>query len=180
MLAGAIPTQGSNGGVEYRLTRKSLVRMALRYAKSGVQNPTMARSILVEGAVGFFDYYLRKHTFVRPFMYIPWNESELEEILTTKYQWSKGNDPTLPAWRMGDATAPFYNLVYGLALGMTEHDALRSNQIRYGLKTRQEAFELLQSDNQVNILALAAYFATTGLDEKESLAALRSLAKISS
>jgi asparagine synthetase B (glutamine-hydrolysing) len=180
MLAGAIPTQGSNGGVEYRLTRKSLVRMALRYAKSGVQNPTMARSILVEGAVGFFDYYLRKHTFVRPFMYTPWNESELEEILTTKYQWSKGNDPTLPAWRMGDATAPFYNLVYGLALGMTEHDALRSNQIRYGLKTRQEAFELLQSDNQVNILALAAYFATTGLDEKESLAALRSLAKISS
>jgi hypothetical protein len=81
---------------------------------------------------------------------------------------------------MGDATAPFYNLVYGLALGMTEHDALRSNQIRYGLKTRQEAFELLQSDNQVNILALAVYFATTGLDEKESLAALRSLAKISS
>jgi glucosamine--fructose-6-phosphate aminotransferase (isomerizing) len=180
MLAGAIPTHGSNGGVEYRLTRKSLIRMALRYGKSGVQNPTMARSILVEGAVGFFDYYLRKHTFVRPFMYIPWDESELEEILTTKYQWSKGNDPTLPAWRMGDATAPFYNLVYGLALGMTEHDALRSNQIRYGLKTRQQAFDLLQSDNQVNVLALAAYFATTGLDEKESLAALRSLAKISS
>ena len=180
MLAGAIPTQGSNGGVEYRLTRKSLIRMALRYAKSGVQNPTMARSILVEGAVGFFDYYLRKHTFIRPFMYIPWNESELEEILATKYQWSKGNDPTLPAWRMGDATAPFYNLVYGLALGMTEHDALRSNQIRYGLKTREQAFDLLQSDNQVNVLALAAYFATTGLDEKESLAALRSLAKISS
>ena len=180
MLAGAIPTQGSNGGVEYRLTRKSLIRMGLRYAKSGVQNPTMARSILVEGAVGFFDYYLRKHTFIRPFMYIPWNESELEEILATKYQWSKGNDPTLPAWRMGDATAPFYNLVYGLALGMTEHDALRSNQIRYGLKTREQAFDLLQSDNQVNVLALAAYFATTGLDEKESLAALRSLAKISS
>jgi hypothetical protein len=62
---------------------------------------------------------------------------------------------------------------------MTEHDALRSNQIRYGLKTRQEAFELLQSDNQVNLLALAAYFATTGLDQKESLDALRSLANIS-
>jgi hypothetical protein len=180
MLAGARPTNGSNGGVEYRLTRKSLVRMALRYCKSGLQNPTMARSILLEGTVGFFDYYLRKHTFVRPFMYIPWDENELEDILVKRYQWSKGDDPTLPAWRMGDATAPFYNLVYGLALGMTEHDALRSNQIRYGLKTREEAFELLQSDNKVNVLALSAYFVTTGLSDSESLAALRSLEKISS
>jgi hypothetical protein len=179
MLAGAVPSTGQNGGVEYRLSRKSLIRMGLRYTRSALVNPTMGKSILVEGAVGFFDYYLRKHTFIRPFMYIPWDEADLEKVLLEKYQWSKGNDPSLPAWRMGDATAPFYNLVYGLALGMTEHDALRSNQIRYGLKTREQAFDLLQNDNQVNVLALAAYFGTTGLDKNESLAALRSMAKIS-
>ena len=172
MLAGAIPATGQNGGVEYRLSRNSLVRMGIRYTRSAIVNPTMGKSILVEGAVGFFDYYLRKHTFIRPFMYIPWDEAELEKVLTEKYQWSKGNDPSLPAWRMGDATAPFYNLVYGLSLGMTEHDALRSNQIRYGLKTREKAESDLQKDNQVNILALAAYFGTTGLTMQESVKAL--------
>lgn len=175
MLAGAIPATGQNGGVEYRLSRNSLVRMGLRYTRSAIVNPTMGKSILVEGSVGFFDYYLRKHTFVRPFMYIPWDEVELEKVLVEKYQWSKGNDPSLPAWRMGDATAPFYNLVYGLSLGMTEHDALRSNQIRYGLKTRQEAEHVLQKDNQVNVLALAAYFGTTGLSIQESVDALKQL-----
>jgi hypothetical protein len=175
MLAGAVPSTGQNGGVEYRLSRNSLLRMALRYSRSAIVNPTMGKSILVEGAVGFFDYYLRKHTFVRPFMYIPWEEDELEKVLTEKYQWSKGNDPSLPAWRMGDATAPFYNLVYGLSLGMTEHDALRSNQIRYGLKTREEAALDLEKDNRVNILALAAYFGTTGLTMSESLKALKQL-----
>jgi hypothetical protein len=175
MLAGAVPSTGQNGGVEYRLSRNSLLRMALRYSRSAIVNPTMGKSILVEGAVGFFDYYLRKHTFVRPFMYIPWEEDELEKVLAEKYQWSKGNDPSLPAWRMGDATAPFYNLVYGLSLGMTEHDALRSNQIRYGLKTREEAELDLEKDNQVNVLALAAYFGTTGLTMSESLKALKQM-----
>lgn len=175
MLAGAVPSTGQNGGVEYRLSRKSLIRMALRYSRSAIANPTMGKSILVEGAIGFIDYYLRKHTFIRPFMYIPWDEEELERVLSEKYQWSKGNDPTLPSWRMGDATAPFYNLVYGLALGMTEHDALRSNQIRYGLKSRAEAELDLQKDNQVNILALASYFGTTGLDMDESVKALKQM-----
>lgn len=175
MLAGAIPSTGQNGGVEYRLSRNSLLRMAVRYARSAIINPTMGKSILVEGAIGFFDYYVRKHTFIRPFMYIPWDEAELERVLVEKYQWSKGNDPSLPSWRMGDATAPFYNLVYGLSLGMTEHDALRSNQIRYGLKSRDEAAADLQKDNQVNVLALASYFGTTGLDMRESVKALKQM-----
>jgi hypothetical protein len=175
MLAGAVPSTGQNGGVEYRLSRKSLARMAFRYSRSAIVNPTMGKSILVEGAIGFFDYYLRKHTFIRPFMYIPWDEDALEKILVEKYQWSKGNDASLPAWRMGDATAPFYNLVYGLSLGMTEHDALRSNQIRYGLKTREEAESDLQKDNVVNVLALAAYFGTTGLSMTESVEALEQM-----
>jgi len=175
MLAGAVPSTGRNGSVEYRLSPSSLLRMVLRYARSAVANPIMGKSILLEGSVGFVDYYLRKHTFIHPFKYIPWDESALQQVLPSMYQWSKGNDPSLPAWRMGDATAPFYNLVYGLSLGMTEHDALRSNQIRYGLKTRDEAEILLKKDNQVNMLALAAYFGTAGLNMTESIKAMRQL-----
>lgn len=175
MLAGAVPSKGSTGGVEYRLSGTSLMRMARTYALSGVRNPKMARSIMVEGGIGFIDYYLRKHKFVRPFMYVPWDERRLEETLVVKYQWSKGLDADLPSWRMGDATAPFYNLVYCLALGMTEHDALRSNQIRYGLLSREDAAELLAQDNKVSALGLATYFFTAGLSEKEAIGALHQL-----
>lgn len=175
MLAGAVPSTSKTGGVEYRLSNKSLMRMGTTYARSALVNPSMARSILVEGGIGFVDYYLRKHSFVRPFMYLPWDEAEIERVLDVEYGWSKGVDPDLPAWRMGDATAPFYNLVYALALGMTEHDALRSNQIRYGLKTRSEARELLVRDNKTSHLALAAYFQTTGISQDESVILLRRL-----
>ena len=67
---------------------------------------------------------------------------------------------------MGDGTAPFYNLMYHIGLGMTEHDALRSNQIRFGLATRPAALEQLQKDNQLNILGLASYFATVDIDSQ--------------
>lgn len=177
MLAGARPSPNSSGGVEYRLSKSSLARMALRYGRSAFMNPPMMRSVLTEGAIGFVDYYLRDHTFIRPFMFIPWNETVIEETLFEDYGWSKGSDESLPAWRMGDATAPFYNLIYKLKLGMTEHDALRSNQIRYGLITREEALRSIDTDNAANSLGLAGYFATAGLSPQQSIDALRQLAK---
>lgn len=178
MLAGAVPSKASTGGVEYRLTGKSLARMGMSYLRSGIQNPPMLRSILVEGAVGFVDYYVRSHSFVRPFMYMPWDESQIEETLVGRYGWSKGADPNLPAWRMGDATAPFYNLVYKMTLGMTEHDALRSNQIRYGLISREDALRRIIDDNEVSVLGLAGYLATAGLNEDEAVEALGRLGRI--
>jgi hypothetical protein len=65
---------------------------------------------------------------------------------------------------MGDGTAPFYNLMYLIALGMTEHDAMRANQVRFGLLGRDEALASLALDNRVNALGVASYFATVGLD----------------
>ena len=131
-LAGAVPTTGDDGGVSYRLGGKSLARMVGSYLAHGLRSPGLLPSLFAEGAVGFFDYYVRNHTFIRPFSYIPWDEDELEETLRDRYGWSSGSDRNTSSWRMGDGTA-FYNLMYLIALGMTEHDALRSNQIRFDL-----------------------------------------------
>ena len=67
---------------------------------------------------------------------------------------------------MGDGTAPFYNLMYLVGLGLTEHDTLRSNQIRFGLMERPEAIERVGQDNSFNVLGLASYFVTVGIDLK--------------
>ena len=49
---------------------------------------------------------------------------------------------------------------------MTEHDTLRSNQIRFGLMERPEAIERAGQDNSFNVLGLASYFMTVGIDLK--------------
>ena len=116
--------------------------------------------------MGFVDYYMRSHEFIRPFSYIPWNETELESTLRHTYGWSAGEERSASSWRMGDGTAPFYNLMYLIALGMTEHDAMRSNQVRFGLLGRDEALAKLALDNRVNALGVAFYFATVGLDPR--------------
>ena len=44
---------------------------------------------------------------------------------------------------IGDGTAAFYNYVYQTIAGFTEHDTFRSNQIREGMITREQAMQLV-------------------------------------
>ena len=164
MLAGANFSPNQAGGVSYRLGPTGMVKMALSYGLHAAQSPGMFPALFKEGLTGFVDYYLRKHDFVRPFSYIPWEEEELEGLLRSHYDWSSGEDRSSSSWRMGDGTAPFYNLMYQIGLGMTEHDTLRSNQIRFGLMDRSEAVTRLETDNRFNSLGLASYFVTVGID----------------
>lgn len=178
-LAGAVPTTGDDGGVSYRLGGKSLARMVGSYLAHGLRSPGLLPSLFAEGAVGFFDYYVRNHTFIRPFSYIPWDEDELEETLRDRYGWSSGSDRSTSSWRMGDGTAPFYNLMYLIALGMTEHDALRSNQIRFGLLERGDALSAAAKDNITVPLGLASYFATVEIDLAHALDRIEAFAQTS-
>lgn len=164
MLAGATMSSNPEGGVDYRLSNLSLAKMALTYGTHALQSPRLIPSIATEGAIGFVDYYIRSHNFFRPFSYIPWEEETIEKILYSDYGWSAGRSHSSTAWRMGDGTAPFYNLMYLIKLGLTEHDTMRSNQIRYGMISRSEALDMVANDNQLNVLGLASYFSTVEID----------------
>ena len=179
MLAGARPTTSPEGGVSYRLGPSSLARMVASYGLHSVRAPGLLPSLVAEGAVGFYDYYMRDHSFVRPFSYIEWDEVSIERVLRDEYQWSAGEDRSSTSWRMGDGTAPFYNLMYLIALGMTEHDALRSNQVRAGVVSRDEALVSVASDNRVNPLGVASYFRTVDIDTHWALTHVEQFARAS-
>ncbi len=49
---------------------------------------------------------------------------------------------------IGDGTAPFYNYIYLTVGGFSEHDTFRSNQIREGLITRDQAMAAIETENQ--------------------------------
>jgi len=166
MLAGANRSVDHSQGASYRLDFSSLSKMVLTYGTHAIRSPGLIPSLAKEGFQGFIDYYIRDHKFLRPFSYIPWEEELIETTLRTKYGWSSGEDRSVTSWRMGDGTAPFYNLMYLIGLGMTEHDTLRSNQIRFGLMQRTEAIAQVKEDNSFNALGLASYFATVGVDLK--------------
>jgi len=178
MLAGAAPTPSSEGGVSYRLSVSSLAKMTFSYLRHACLSPGLFPSLAKEGTRGFVDYYLGKHEFVRPFSFIPWDERELEQTLRGVYDWSSDEKRSSTSWRMGDGTAPFYNLMYLVGLGMTEHDALRSNQIRFGLAGRDESLAQLEKDNRLNILGLASYFATVGIDSQWAGARIEDFARV--
>ena len=166
MLAGAKTAADHSQGTTYRLNISSMTKMIYTYGAHAIQSPGLMPSLIKEGLIGFVDYYIRDHKFLKPFSYIPWEEELIETTLRSEYAWSSGEDRSVTPWRMGDGTAPFYNLMYLIGLGMTEHDTLRSNQIRFGLIERQEALEKGTRDNSFNALGLASYFATVGIDLK--------------
>lgn len=97
---------------------------------------------------------------------IPWDESIINDTLVNEYGWETrpGSDST---WRIGDGTAPFYNLIYYSLCGFTENDCLRSNQIRAGLITREEGLKKLKEENVIPYDDLMWYFGVLGLDAND-------------
>ena len=49
---------------------------------------------------------------------------------------------------LGMGTAAFYNYIYYNITRFAENDALRSNQIRQGVMTRERALELVKQENE--------------------------------
>ena len=97
------------------------------------------------------------------FDYWRWDEPQIDDVLLNEYDWEKAPD-TNTTWRIGDGTAAFYNYIYYLVAGFTEHDTFRSNQIREGQLSREEALELVKDENKPRYPNLQWYLDTVGLD----------------
>ena len=68
------------------------------------------------------------------------------------YGWERAVD-TSSTWRLGDATAPFYNYIYYTVAGFTEHDTFRSNQIREGGNIKDQLKSGSLASNVINALS---------------------------
>ena len=64
----------------------------------------------------------------------------------TLYDWERSID-TKSTWRIGDGAAAFYNYIYYTIAGFSEHDTFRSNQIREGDISREQALKLVNIEN---------------------------------
>ena len=147
----------------YSLPLASKLRLGLYYGQEYLKNSHYWNASVADTAMAFAWYYLLKRDFLNLFDYIPWNEGEIVNTLKRTYDWETAVD-TSSTWRIGDGTAAFYNYIYLTAAGFCENDTFRSNQIRQGLLTRQEALKLVAADNRPRFDSIQWYLNTIGLD----------------
>lgn len=106
--------------------------------------------------------FAKKSDYFHVFDYFRWDENVIDQTLM-EYDWELADD-TPTTWRIGDGTAGFYNYVYYLYAGFTEHDTFRSNQIREGQLTRERALELILDENKPRYSNIKWYLDTLGMD----------------
>ncbi len=110
----------------------------------------------------YYRSFAAKSDYFHIFDYWRWSEQEIDDTLL-QYDWERAPD-TKTTWRIGDGTAAFYNYVYYTVAGFTEHDTFRSNQIREGDLTREEALALVDEENAPRYQNIKWYLDVLGFD----------------
>jgi len=163
---------GTPKGVIHDLSSAGKLTMAAYFAKACLNNPRYINSSLVDTAFAYASSYLMQHRdFVYLWHYIPWNEQALITTLKNIYGWETAKD-SLSTWRIDDGTPPFYNYIYYHIQGFTEHDGLRSNQIREGHISRDEALRITAEENKPRYESLKWYFDVIGIDGDRALSVI--------
>jgi hypothetical protein len=155
----------------YDVSAARKLRMVYYYCKNFLRNPRYLNRSLADTALGFYASYIMKHDLTRLYDYIPWDEEAISRTLRQEYDWEEASD-TDTTWRIGDGTAAFYNYIYYTLAGFTEHDTFRSNQIRAGAISRDEALSLVARDNQPRFESIREYADLIGFNLDRVLAAI--------
>lgn len=146
------------------------------YFSQFLQNPAYWNASIPDTLSAYASYYLMKRDFTYLFDYLPWEEDVINDLLLNEYDWELAPD-TRTTWRIGDGTAPFYNYIYYTVAGFTEHDTFRSNQIREGVLTRDEALRLVHGENQPRWQSLREYAQLIRIDFDEFLRVVHAMPK---
>ncbi len=155
---------------------KQLRYQRLRF-KAMLQSAGYFNSSLWDTLSGeYYRSFTNKSDYYHIFDYWRWDEKEIDSTLA-QYDWELAPD-TKTTWRIGDGTAAFYNYVYHLVAGFTEHDTFRSNQIREGDLTRDEALEMVMDENRPRYPNIKWYLDAVRIDFKEAIRAVNSIPRL--
>lgn len=111
------------------------------------------------------------------FDYYDWDEKEILGVIESKYGWERAIDSD-STWRIGDGTASFYNYIYFVIAGFSEVETFRSNQIRNGKLTREEAMKRIEQENHPRFESIKWYLHMIGMDYETVIKRINSLPKL--
>jgi hypothetical protein len=174
-FCGVPPQHGS--AHTYTLGLAGKARMALYYARRFSRNPAYLNASIWDTAMAFVCYYAIPHPYINLYEYIRWDEEEIVSTLKREYRWETAYD-TESTWRIGDGTASFYNYIYYILAGLTENDTFRSNQVREGTISRNEALRLSERDNEPRYESLQWYCDVIGIHFGDAIRAINNASSL--
>jgi len=157
--------------------QKQIEYQKLRF-KAMLRSPGYFNSSLWDTLSGeYYRSFTEKNDYYHIFDYWRWDEAEIDSALINDYGWETAVD-TNTTWRIGDGTAAFYNYIYYIVAGFTEHDTFRSNQIREGQITREEALVKVDDENQPRYENIRWYLDAVGMDFSEVIKVVNSIPRL--
>ncbi len=164
-------------GNTYSLSPADKFKIIAYYGKQYLLNPAFINSSLFDTLDSFKSYYIIKHRNLNIYDYLKWDEGTIADVLINKYDWE--TDPgTRTTWRIGDGTAAFYNYIYYIVAGFTENDTFRSNQIREGDLSREEAYKMSLEENSPRWDSIQWYCRTIGIDFEKTIQVINSISPL--
>lgn len=153
------------------------LRMALWYAKQYLLNPAYFNESFFDSLFAYYSTFIGRDDFLYLYHYLPWDEETINRTLIGEYGWETdpGSDNT---WRIGDGYTAFINYIYYTVAGFSEYDTFRSNQIREGLISRDEALHLATADNEPKLENIRAFTEAVGLNLEELLVRINAIPKL--
>lgn len=160
----------SNGAMKQ--LRYQFLRLQAMAKSPGYFNSSLWDTVSGE----YYRSFTAKSDYFHIFDYWRWDEKQIDDTLA-EYDWEKAPD-TNTTWRIGDGTAAFYNYVYYTVAGFTEHDTFRSNQIREGDLTREEALALVEDENRPRYPNIKWYLDAVGVDFTEAMKVVNAIPRL--
>jgi asparagine synthetase B (glutamine-hydrolysing) len=159
----------------YSISLKNQLKLFAFVGKNLIKSPGYINQSILDSLGSFASrYIIPKANYYHLFDYIQWDEKHIEKTLFDNYNWEKSVD-TNSTWRIGDGTASFYNYIYTRVAGFSENDTFRSNQIREGMISRDEALKLVCKENKPRYNSLKWYLEIIGLDYEDVIKKLNSI-----
>ncbi len=152
--------------------------LAVYYGLKTLKNPSYWNRSIFDNFMAFWHCFVAKDDFLYLFNYYPWSEKEVEETLNKVYDWEADEDYGTNQWRMDDFHTCFINYVYYTIGGFSEFDDFRSNQIREGLISRDEALKLAAEDNKTRYESLRQFSSIVGFNLEHVLKQIDALPKL--
>jgi asparagine synthetase B (glutamine-hydrolysing) len=144
------------------------VQLAGYYAGQFLRNPRYFNESLLNGVRSFRATFVDVDDFLYLYDYEPWDERTIDETLMSRYGWER-SPFTENTWRIGDGYTAFINYVYFRVAGFSEFDCFRSQEVRAGLRTREEALRLAALDNVPRMDELRDFARLVGFNLEEVL-----------
>jgi hypothetical protein len=174
---GIAPTDTEMRNKPSSLRLKSKLDLIWGYGRRFLANPRYLNRSIPDTLFAAFSYYGIEQDHLFMFDYLPWDEQTINDTLINEYGWETAPD-TPSTWRIGDGTAPWYNYIYHTVAGFTEFDTFRSNQIREGMLTRENALATLDDVNAPRWGAIRDYMQLINVDFDEAIRVVDRMPKL--